>query len=69
MLRGRGLGVPWNWLNDRPKITSRLDKNLNFEREPCNYLGEENFRQREEQMQSSPGRVCFCASAVTGAIA
>lgn len=64
MLRGGGLGVPGrSWFRDTLKMRSYLDKNLSFEREACDSLGEENFKQREESTQRSPGEsvlhVCF----------
>lgn len=42
-------------LRDTPMLRSHLHKNLMFAREPCEQLGKENFRQREEQMQNSLG--------------
>lgn len=39
-------------------LRSCLNKDLKFEREPCGYLGEENFRQKEEPMQRSGGEPC-----------
>lgn len=55
-IRRRDLGVPGrSQVRDTSKMKSCLDKSLNFERRPCEYLGEEDLRQREEQMQRSPG--------------
>lgn len=50
-------GVPGRtWSGDTPLMRPCFNQNLKFEREPCEYLGEANFRLREGQTQSSRGQ-------------
>lgn len=49
MLRAGGFGVPGrSWFRDTSKMRSCLDKNLSFEKEPCDYIWRKRISGREE---------------------